>query len=200
MPASQGLLRRRSGTPALATASHTALSLARAPARPPSASPAASATALTAPALVALIQPMSSVSSSSRRSSTPQVKAPCAPPPSSARLRRRCRRQKFNNAEPSFARRAPHQGEHPGPIMAAHGAASWQHVERQHNRHAVDHAHSAPRCRRRRQGARASAHPRARRRPPRGRPASARSCDRSARRATGRAAPPPRCGPPRRAR
>ena len=65
---------------------HRRCSLARAPARSPSARPAASATALTAPALVALIQPMSSVSSSSRRSSTPQVKAPCAPPPSERQI------------------------------------------------------------------------------------------------------------------
>src|SRR5882672_6925197 len=100
MPASQGLLRRRSGTPALATASHTALSFAWAPARPPSVRPAASATALTAPALVPLIQPTLIVSSSSRRSSTPQVKAPCAPPPSSARLRRCFRRKEIKEREP----------------------------------------------------------------------------------------------------
>ena len=65
---------------------------ARAPSRPPSSSPAASDTALTAPALVALIQAMSRPSSCSRRSSAPNVNAPCAPPPSSARLRP-CRRR-----------------------------------------------------------------------------------------------------------
>src|SRR5579885_2497462 len=39
-----------------------------------------------APALVALMPSRARRSSSSRRSSTPQVKAPCAPPPCSARL------------------------------------------------------------------------------------------------------------------
>src|SRR5690606_28835531 len=45
--------------------------------------------ALTAPALVPLIQPRSTVWSRSSSSSTPHVKAPCAPPPCSARLIRR---------------------------------------------------------------------------------------------------------------
>src|SRR6185437_6021535 len=48
--------------------------------------PCASTAALIAPALVPLMPSMRSWPSSSRRSSTPQVKAPCAPPPCSARL------------------------------------------------------------------------------------------------------------------
>src|SRR5690606_31841770 len=71
------------------TASQTLRNVARASPRPPSASPDATAAALTAPALVPLIQPRSRVSSRSSSSSTPQVKAPCAPPPCSARLIRR---------------------------------------------------------------------------------------------------------------
>ena len=125
MPASSGLRRSRSGRPALATASHTARSLVRAPARPTSARPAATATALTAPALVALIQAKSSVSSSSRRSSTPQVKAPCAPPPSSARLRRCCRTED-----------APRELRPSSRITGA--AHHGSRCTGQHNRHAVD--------------------------------------------------------------
>ena len=48
--------------------------------------PAARAAAFIAPALVALMPSIPRRSSSSRRSSTPQVKAPCAPPPCRARL------------------------------------------------------------------------------------------------------------------
>src|SRR3954454_8867762 len=47
--------------------------------------------AFMAPALVALMPSNSIVSSSRRRSSTPQVKAPCAPPPWRARLMVRTR-------------------------------------------------------------------------------------------------------------
>src|SRR4051812_34172561 len=47
--------------------------------------------AFMAPALVALMPSNAIVSSSSRRSSTPQVKAPCAPPPWRARLMVRTR-------------------------------------------------------------------------------------------------------------
>src|SRR5262245_56719610 len=129
MPANQGLLRRRSGTPALATASHTALSLACAAAGPPSARPAASATALTAPALVPLSQPGSIVASSSSRSSTPQVKAPCAPPPSSARLRC-CRRLKEIKEGTS---RWPATSRNKAEIATA----SWQHVGHEHNGYAI---------------------------------------------------------------
>src|SRR5690348_3838957 len=131
MPANQGLLRNRSGTPTLATASHTALSLARAAARPPSARPAASATALTAPALVPLSQPGSIVSSSSSRSSAPQVKAPCAPPPSSARLSRSLRRKETKEQMPQSL--LP-----PTRNKAEIAAASWQHVGHQHNGDATD--------------------------------------------------------------
>jgi len=52
-----------------------------APSRPPSAEPSASTTALTAPALVAVMPSKASRPSSSRRSSTPQVNAPWLPPP-----------------------------------------------------------------------------------------------------------------------
>src|SRR5204862_7472777 len=132
----QGLLRRRAGTPAFATASHTALSLARAPARPPSTSPAATATAFTAPALVPLIQPTSIVSSSSRRSSTPQVKAPCAPPPSSARLRRRFRQKEIKEGVPHSPLRScdDHASATASEAILLWrnkteiAAASWQHV------------------------------------------------------------------------
>src|SRR5262249_6159374 len=130
MPANQGLLRNRSGTPALATASHTALSFARASTRPPSARPAASATALTAPALVPLSQPSSIVSSSSSRSSTPQVKAPCAPPPSSAKLSRRLPRQDTAKTSPSPPSRPRNKAEI--------AAASWQRVGHEHNGYALD--------------------------------------------------------------
>jgi hypothetical protein len=54
--------------------------------RPPRHSPSASITALTAPADVPEIPSMLSRSSLRICSSTPQVKAPCAPPPCSARL------------------------------------------------------------------------------------------------------------------
>src|SRR5712671_4898530 len=58
-----------------------------APPRPPVAIPDASTVAFIAPALVALMPSIPMRSSSSRRSRTPQVKAPCAPPPCKARLR-----------------------------------------------------------------------------------------------------------------
>src|SRR6516225_4302371 len=131
MPANQGLLRNRSGTPALATASHTALSLACAAARPPSARPAASATALTAPALVPLSQPGSIVSSSSSRSSTPQVKAPCAPPPSRARLSRSLRRKETKEETPQSL---PPQTRNKTRISPT----SWQHVGHEHNGYAAN--------------------------------------------------------------
>src|SRR4051794_31905812 len=63
--------------------------LARASSGPPLASPAASRTALMAPALAPLTASNSRSSSSRRRSSTPQVKAPKAPPPCKASERRR---------------------------------------------------------------------------------------------------------------
>src|SRR5262249_54016914 len=96
--------------------------------------PAASATALMAPALVALMVPSSIASSSSRRSSTPQVKAPCAPPPSSARLRYLVGLSKLNGSLPPIriAR-----------TWASIRASSWPTRARQHNRYAVDH-HRAP--------------------------------------------------------
>src|SRR5271155_4200859 len=57
-----------------------------APWRPPSARPPANMAALIAPALAALMPSNAMRSSSSNRSRTPQVKAPCAPPPCRARL------------------------------------------------------------------------------------------------------------------
>lgn len=59
-------------------------SFARAPSRPPSIIPAASRTALTAPALDPLTASNAIPGSSSKRSRTPQVKAPNDPPPWSA--------------------------------------------------------------------------------------------------------------------
>src|SRR5690606_8136299 len=58
----------------------------RAAVRPPIANPAFSAAPLSAPAEVPEMPAISMSSSSSSLSSTPQVKAPCAPPPRSARL------------------------------------------------------------------------------------------------------------------
>ena len=60
----------------------------RASSGPPRASPSASITALMAPADAPEMPSISSRPSSSRWSSTPQVKAPWAPPPCSARLMR----------------------------------------------------------------------------------------------------------------
>ena len=60
--------------------------LARAPSRPPDTMPDLNAAAFSAPAEVPVIAATSRSSSSSSRSSTPQVKAPWAPPPCSARL------------------------------------------------------------------------------------------------------------------
>jgi hypothetical protein len=58
----------------------------RAPSGPPTVSPSASTAAFIAPELVALTPSTIIRRSSSRRSRTPQVNAPCAPPPCSARL------------------------------------------------------------------------------------------------------------------
>ena len=60
-------------------------SAARAASRPPFAMPWAKTAAFIAPAEVPEIASTSSQGSSSSRSSTPQVKAPCDPPPCSAR-------------------------------------------------------------------------------------------------------------------
>ena len=61
-------------------------SASRAPSGPPRSWPSANTTAFIAPALVPLIPRIDSRLSSSSRSSTPQVSAPCDPPPCSARL------------------------------------------------------------------------------------------------------------------
>ena len=60
----------------------------RASSGPPRASPSASITAFTAPAEAPEMPSMASRPSASSWSSTPQVKAPCAPPPCRARLTR----------------------------------------------------------------------------------------------------------------
>ena len=60
-------------------------SAARAPSAPHSAKPSASTAAFIAPADVPEMPSIFSHGSSSRRSSTPQVKAPCDPPPCKAR-------------------------------------------------------------------------------------------------------------------
>src|SRR5271169_2192 len=65
---------------------HSFLSAHLPPWRPPPARPQASTAALIALALAALMPSNVMCSSSSRRSMTPQVKAPCAPPPCRARL------------------------------------------------------------------------------------------------------------------
>src|SRR6185503_19202267 len=63
-------------------------SAARAPSAPSPAKPSTSTAAFIAPADVPEMPSMPSQGSSSRRSSTPQVKAPCAPPPCSAKSTR----------------------------------------------------------------------------------------------------------------
>ena len=60
----------------------------RAPSRPPFIQPSANTTAFMAPALLPLRPSNSMPVSSSSASSTPQVKAPCEPPPCRARLSR----------------------------------------------------------------------------------------------------------------
>ena len=74
--------------PLLLTARQNSASLLSASAGPPRARPSASITALTAPADVPETPSITSRPSLKRCSSTPQVKAPCAPPPCSARLMR----------------------------------------------------------------------------------------------------------------
>ena len=73
---------------ALATRAQKTSSAARAPGAPPSAQPSASTAAFMAPAEVPEIASIRSHDSSSRRSRTPQVKAPCEPPPCSAKSTR----------------------------------------------------------------------------------------------------------------
>jgi hypothetical protein len=75
------------GNDAAATALQSASSFCLAPSRPFSASPCASASAFIAPALAPLTPSKPRFSSSSRRSRTPQVNAPRAPPPCRARFR-----------------------------------------------------------------------------------------------------------------
>jgi hypothetical protein len=72
----------------LDTANQKAASRFWASSRPPLIKPSASITALTAPAEVPEMPSIASRSSQSNCSSTPHVKAPCAPPPCKARLMR----------------------------------------------------------------------------------------------------------------
>jgi hypothetical protein len=72
--------------PSTLTARQKSASRWRASSRPPRVSPSASMTAFTAPADAPDIPSISRRPSSSSWSSTPQVKAPWAPPPCSARL------------------------------------------------------------------------------------------------------------------
>ncbi len=67
--------------PSTLIARQNASSLLRAPSGPPSIQPSASTTAFIAPALVPDSASMASRPSSRIASRTPQVKAPCAPPP-----------------------------------------------------------------------------------------------------------------------
>jgi hypothetical protein len=80
---------RRPGRPASLTLRQNLSKLARASSRPPCASPEASRTAFMAPALDPLTASKMMLSSARSRSSTPQVKAPRAPPPCKASERRR---------------------------------------------------------------------------------------------------------------
>ncbi len=68
-----------------ATSRQNCSSFSRALSAPPVTNPSAITTAFIAPALVALIASSDSRPSSSNASSTPQVNAPCAPPPCNAR-------------------------------------------------------------------------------------------------------------------
>ena len=82
---SSGVRRKGLSRAARDTADQNRSSAARAPSAPPAAWPSASTAAFIAPAEVPEMASISSQGSSSRRSSTPQVKAPWAPPPCKAR-------------------------------------------------------------------------------------------------------------------
>ena len=72
-------------------------SVARAPSRPPSSRPCTSSSAFIAPALAPLTATIGLARCSSSASSTPQVNAPCAPPPCSASpIGARCARAREN--------------------------------------------------------------------------------------------------------
>src|SRR6201998_4228725 len=82
---SSGVPRSGLSTAALDTRRQKFSNAARAPSAPPLAWPSTSTAAFIAPADVPEMPSMRSHGSSSRRSSAPQVKAPCEPPPCSAR-------------------------------------------------------------------------------------------------------------------
>jgi hypothetical protein len=82
---SSGVRRKGLKVAARATRRQKASSATRAPSRPLAAKPSAITAAFIAPAEVPEMPSNSSQGSSSSRSITPQVKAPCAPPPCSAR-------------------------------------------------------------------------------------------------------------------
>src|SRR4051812_47036280 len=71
-------------TPSRLTRFQNLRSCSRAPSGPPSRQPSTRTTAFIDPALAPVIASIASRPSSISRSSTPQVKAPCAPPPWSA--------------------------------------------------------------------------------------------------------------------
>src|SRR6478752_1238549 len=85
---SSGLRRNGLSTAAWETRRQKFSSAARAPSAPSPAKPSTSTAAFMAPAEVPEMPSMPSQGSSSRRSSTPQVNAPCAPPPCSAKSTR----------------------------------------------------------------------------------------------------------------
>jgi hypothetical protein len=82
---SSGVRRKGLKVAARATPRQNASSATRAPSRPLAAKPSTVTAAFIAPAEVPEMPSNSSQGSSSSRSITPQVKAPCAPPPCSAR-------------------------------------------------------------------------------------------------------------------
>ena len=84
----------------------------RAPSRPPVIQPCAITTAFMAPALLPLMPSKCMRGSCSSASSTPQVKAPCAPPPCRARFKRagdgalrRVRQRRLNSWLPAEGKR-----------------------------------------------------------------------------------------------
>ena len=85
---SRGVRRKGLSNAASETRRQNCSSAALAPSAPPAAWPLMRTAAFMAPAEVPEMPSISSLGSSKRRSRTPQVKAPCAPPPWSARSTR----------------------------------------------------------------------------------------------------------------
>ena len=98
------------------------------PRGPPRSKPSASTTAFIAPALVPLISAIASRPSSSSRSSTPQVSAPCAPPPCSARLMRlRGRARLVHAPAPGAIRPRPKDSGVTGALRQGTGRLAARH-------------------------------------------------------------------------